>query len=271
MKKLNTTFIWILAVLITLFAAYFQRVSGPTYPVSGKVTINNSDIKYKLSRSATNTTDAPLKIIVPDTSISGKIIFKRFKSHDTLQTQQMMRVGDTLIFNLPKQPAAGKIMYQIALTHNDKDYVLSTKDNDFTVLRFKGSVPAWVLIPHIIIMFTAMLLSTRTGLEAVFRRKNTYKLSIYTLIFLLIGGFVFGAILQKYAFGVYWSGIPFGKDLTDNKTLIAIIIWVWAVVKLRRNPENRVLPIVAALVIITIYLIPHSLLGSEIDFTQMNQ
>jgi len=32
--------------------------------------------------------------------------------------------------------------------------------------------------------------------------------------------------VQHYAFGQLWTGVPFGWDLTDNKTLLAALAWV---------------------------------------------
>ncbi|MDZ7744022.1 MAG: hypothetical protein U5Q03_20390 [Bacteroidota bacterium] len=78
---------------------------------------------------------------------------------------------------------------------------------------------------------------------------------------------ILGPIVQKYAFDVYWAGWPFGHDLTDNKTLVSFIFWLIAVFVLRKNPENRTWPIIASVVLIAIYLIPHSVLGSELDYT----
>ena len=49
-----------------------------------------------------------------------------------------------------------------------------------------------------------------------------------TIIFLLLGGFLFGPIVQKFAFGQFWTGWPFGEDLTDNKVLFALIAFLVA-------------------------------------------
>jgi hypothetical protein len=42
---------WIIAVVVTLISLVYQRITGPTYPVSGKVVINGKTIAYKLNRS----------------------------------------------------------------------------------------------------------------------------------------------------------------------------------------------------------------------------
>ena len=49
---------------------------------------------------------------------------------------------------------------------------------------------------------------------------------------------ILGPIVQYYAFGDLWTGIPFGWDLTDNKTLIALIFWILAVVNEQKERET---------------------------------
>ena len=48
-------------------------------------------------------------------------------------------------------------------------------------------------------------------------------LTFLTMGSLFLGGMLLGPIVQNFAFGDYWTGIPFGWDLTDNKTLLAAI------------------------------------------------
>jgi hypothetical protein len=124
-----------------------------------------------------------------------------------------------------------------------------------------------VLIPHIIMMFTAMMMSTRTGLEAITRGKKTYAYAWITMGTLFLGGLILGPIVQKYAFGAYWTGWPFGHDLTDDKTLVAFIFWAIAVWRLFRKPENRTWPVVAMVILLMVYLIPHSMFGSSLDYS----
>ncbi len=51
---------------------------------------------------------------------------------------------------------------------------------------------------------------------------------------------ILGPIVQKYAFGELWTGIPFGWDLTDNKTLIAFLFWILAVIMNRKKERPLV-------------------------------
>jgi hypothetical protein len=118
-------------------------------------------------------------------------------------------------------------------------------------------------------MFAGMLFSTAAGLAALDKKRNPRPLVLPAAILLIFGGFVLGPLVQKYAFGVLWSGFPFGMDLTDNKTLISLLFWIAAVVAGRKGKPARALVLTASLVTLLIYLIPHSLLGSQLDYSKM--
>jgi len=75
--------------------------------------------------------------------------------------------------------------------------------------------------------------------------------------------------VQKFAFGAFWTGWPLGTDLTDTKTAVALLFWLIAMWRLRRRSGGRVRTIIASVVTLIIFLIPHSLLGSEIDYTEI--
>jgi len=260
--------IWILSLVITLASAFYQKMTGPTYPISGKVVLNNQDIPYKLIRTAENDRDAEIKIMVPDQAVTATIEYRRYKSYDTLTAKPLTRSGDKLFFMLPKQPAAGKVEYKIILTSASEQVTLDAGKNKPVVMRFKGPVPIYILLPHIILMFLGLLFSTRTAIEALTKGTKTYRLAIWTLILLIPGGLILGPIVQKYAFGAFWTGWPFGHDLTDNKTLVMVLVWLFAAFKLRRDPDNRTWPVIAAIIVLMVYIIPHSMLGSEIDHTK---
>ncbi|MFP4527514.1 MAG: hypothetical protein ACLFQX_03120 [Candidatus Kapaibacterium sp.] len=257
-----------MAFVLTLGIAVYQRTTGPTYPISGEKTIAGENIEYRLTRSHGGEGDEVIPIVAPDEDISGVMSYRRYRSHDQWKTEPLERSGDTLKARIPHQPPAGKVQYHIILISPEGEKIPLT-ENPLTI-RFKGDVPAWALIPHIIFIFGAMLISTRTGLEAFYGGRRVMPFIIITLIGLFFGGFVFGPIVQKFAFGVYWSGWPFGQDLTDNKTLVALIFWAIAFFRIRKNPGKTGWAVVAAIVLIVVFLIPHSLLGSELDYTKLD-
>ncbi len=265
MKNKNLLF-WILAIVVTLSMVIYQRMTGPTHPITGKLIVEGETFKYKLLRSYGGPDDAEIAIDDPNNKLEGTITLKRYKSYDEWATFPMRHHGGKLIASIPHQPPAGKVEYVIKLTNGTNTYELSDKP---VKIRFKGHVPAYILIPHILFMFMAMLFSTRTGIEAIAKGPRLLRYSIWSGALLMAGGLILGPIVQKYAFGAYWTGWPFGNDLTDNKTALAFIFWVIAVFKLMKNRENRKWALIASLVMTAIYLIPHSTLGSEIDHTKL--
>lgn len=263
MKK---TIFWFLAVVITLGSAVYQRMTGPTYPLRGKAVVAGTEVKFKLPRSAETVRDAEVRIPAP-APLQGYLDYKRFKTEDAWTRVVLVREGGDLVGLLPQQPAAGKLLYTINLTGGYATAPVAGEDP--VVIRFKDPVPAWIIIPHVLVMFAGMLLSTAAGLAALDKKRNPRRLTIWTVALIFIGGFILGPLVQKFAFGVAWSGFPFGMDLTDNKTLMAFLFWLIALVAGRKGKPARPFVIAASLVTLIVFLIPHSLLGSEFDYSRM--
>lgn len=263
-NKTKSILWWIFSILFTLSIAYYQRTTGPTYPVRGKVEINNQVLMYKLLTS--NDSDKPAQIYVKGSveGITGYITYRKYKSQNEWTRVELVTEENKLIGEMPQQPPAGKLSYNVVLESNSQTFNIN---EDPIVIRFKGPVPAYVLYPHILLMFLAMLFSTRTGIEALIKGDRTFSYTKVTLICLLLGGMILGPVVQKFAFGEYWTGWPFGKDLTDNKTLVAFVAWIIAVIRLRKNSEKRGWALAAAIILLAVYLIPHSMFGSELDYS----
>jgi hypothetical protein len=255
---------WILAFVMAITAAYYQRKTGPTYPANATVTINGTSYSLKLKRSQTNTQPCNIGIEIPET-FSGTVFYKRYPSVDEWTGTEMQRSGSVLTAVLPSQPAAGKMQYYISLSDKNGNIYNICKKKP-VIIRFKGEVPALVMIPHILIMFIAMLLSSLAGIYGLTRNPKHKKYGFLTLAFLVAGGIILGPLVQFYAFGNFWTGIPFGWDLTDNKTLLAVLIWLVAVI-LNRRKDRPQLTVIAAVVLLVIYSIPHSLFGSQLDYS----
>jgi len=266
---------WVVALLLMAGLAIYQRATGPTYPKKGTVEIGGVEVDYSIIRSFGGPGDADIRIEVPDKNVRGELIYKRFKSYDDWTIQDMKWEGNELVGYLPHLPPAGKMLFEVFL-EKDGDKKMITGEP--VLLRFKGSVPDFILIPHVIFMFTAMVFSLRAAISGLNKWDNTFNLTKYTLIFFGIGGLILGPLVQYYAFGFLWTGWPLAEgsinlfkfgDLTDNKTLFGIIGWVIAFIQMKRNPNAKYWAVIAAIILTAVYLIPHSLLGSEIDFREL--
>lgn len=279
--------LWFLAIIITLSAAVYQRMTGPTYPRRLDITVNDSLHKLKLVRSLGLNEKPVVRLSINDTSVKAKLYFKRFKTDDEYTPvdfvykvypvkspvmNKVFRIYEEKGFfaEVPQQPPAGKLQYYFVIT--DRNGIRVYLKEDPVVIRFKGDVPAFVLVPHILLMFVAMLFSTLAGLMALIKYPLFKKYGVWTLFLFIAGGFILGPLVQYFAFGELWTGVPFGWDLTDNKTLIALAFWILAVV-LNKNKERPYYTVLAAIVLLVVFSIPHSLFGSELRYStgQMTQ
>jgi hypothetical protein len=258
---------WTIAIVIFLGSAVYQRLTGPTFPVRGKIQMASETVRYRLSTSHGGPGDCPIALEVPDRSVTGTLSYVRLNSTDSWTEMSMRREGEYLVADLPHQPPAGKLVYKVTLKSGTTTMVIPPGEP--VVIRFKGAVPTPVLYIHIFFMSVAMIFANRTGLEALVADGKTRSLVLWTMVTLFIGGLIFGPIVQKYAFGALWTGWPLGQDLTDNKTAVAFIFWLIAFIVGRKGKPARGWVITAALVTLAIYLIPHSVLGSELDYSTM--
>lgn len=256
-------FLWLLAFAITLASAVYQRLTGPTHPKRGKAALAGQEIRYRLVRSMAGG-DAVVRVPAASPQTTGTLAWKRHKTRDEWTYVEMTRDGNDLTAKLPQQPPAGKLAYRVILQDGSERVTLGGEP---VIIRFRGEVPLPVLVLHVIAMFGSMLVGARAGLE-YFRPQPQYRaLLLWTLGLLTVGGLVLGPIVQKYAFGAYWTGWPFGTDLTDNKTAVAWLGWLIAWMKLRRTPERAGgWVLAAAIVMMIVFAIPHSLLGSELKY-----
>ncbi|RLD75863.1 MAG: hypothetical protein DRJ10_14515, partial [Bacteroidetes bacterium] len=210
------------------------------------------------------TEDAPIELAINDESVSAELHYNFFPEQEgeEWKTVKFKNDGEKMTAFLPNQPMAGKLMYYISINYGGK--IVELEKDAPIVIRFKGAVPNSVLYPHIFFMFFSMLLANVAGLFAIAKIPR-YKLYTYlTFIFLILGGLILGPLVQKYAFGDLWTGIPFGWDLTDNKTLFGFIFWLIAVIG-NLKKDRPYLTIIAAIAVLIIFSIPHSMYGSELN------
>ncbi len=255
-------------------AATYQRTTGPTYPLSGTATVSGQEIEYSLLRSQTTDSDALIAVPRPAGDVQGVLHYKRFGTDDLFTGLPMTVRGDSLVGFLPAQPPAGKLSYAVELVAGG-EYV-RIPEGEVVVIRFKDPVPLGVLLSHVAAMFFAMLIGVRAALAALFDPVQTPKLTWTALFLMTLGGMILGPIVLKYAFGMYWTGWPIGTDPTDNKTLAMWGAWIVAGVLYMIRPGQmqqvkRIVVVLATIVMLAVYMIPHSIGGTELDYEALDQ
>lgn len=268
-NKVNLT-LWIIAVIITALSILYQNTTGPTYPKKGNIVFTGKQIDYKLDRSALINKDCPVKIYTNDSLIKGALIWKRYNTQDNESSKPMRFENGYLVAELPVQEKmAMKLQYYVQLSTlkpgtENVDQLGYVPDKSGVVIRFRGDVPFMIILLHIIFIFAFELMSLKTGME-FFRKEPKYKkYTFWTLGLAIIGGFLLGPAVQYYAFNEWWTGFPFGFDLTDNKMLIAFAAWVAALVAIYKSKKPGYWVLGAAIITIGIFLIPHSVLSGNV-------
>jgi len=148
--------IWSLAAVITLCAAYYQRITGPTYPKKAVLMINGLSYTLRLTRSISLEERSEIRLGINDTTIKAVAFFRKFRSDDEYQISEFKyKVYPVHLFlmnrifgikeekgfyaSLPPQPRAGKLQYYIRITDLNGTRTLFKETP--VVVRFKGGVP----------------------------------------------------------------------------------------------------------------------------------
>lgn len=144
--------------------------------------------------------------------------------------------------------------------------------------RYIGEVPSAILIGHIGFIFATFFLVALASLSAIDVLRQQTGLSAmasanwWALVCCFIGGYPLGFLMNWYAFGGIWEGVPFGTDATDNKTqlllvyLILVTLLTLGTLTKGRCGSDRYsrkgrgwFGLGAFFVMLAIYLIPHSI------------
>ena len=249
---------WLLAIIITLSLSIYQRRTGPTNPKRVTIELSGDNYSFKLPRTGMRQ-DAIVKLPGVPSDAAAQLHYRGYPTSEEYTTVDFGWKDDMWQAALPVQPVAGKLQYYITVV--GKDY----PTDEPVVIRFRNDVPACILIPHILFMFAAMLFAVYTLMRILARKKYKGWL-IVTAATLFVGGYILGPLVQHVAFGPWWTGFPFGTDLTDNKTLISFLFFVAALATMKWK-HNKWVVCLAVLLMMLIFSIPHSTRGSEYDYT----
>ncbi len=178
--------------------------------------------------------------------------------------------GSEFSYRFQVEDAAGRVLATIP--------VEDSKDKPKQLwFRFEGPRSVVLLVGHILCMFVSFLLMVLVLLTAFEDVRNKAvrirlgKQTLWATIILFLGTFPIGMWLEYQVYATYWTGIPFGRDITDSKALVIFIYWLVMLYLLRGSAlssdprkdsvgatATRWIAIIGAVLSLALYLIPHS-------------
>jgi hypothetical protein len=183
----------------------------------------------------------------------------------------------TLVGNLPAGEIGKRLNYRIELSLNGvlKASMAPANARGY-LLKYKGQVSSFVLIPHILLMFAGVFSSFMAlfyGFDLILGKRKVKQAAIAVLLSFFcgfIGGVLIGIEVSHEVFGGSgWGGWPIGNDVTDTKTEIFLIFWLVTMIfgwlglsgkKLKiSNKTFGAMIIVSFIVTLAAFLIPHSI------------
>ena len=211
--------------------------------------------------------------------IKGYINHREGKSGEFIKTE-LVRIEESHKFAglIPGLEKGKRTYYYIEAT-DVADHTLRLPKTEYLVLRWIGDTPRFLLYSHIFFMAVALVFLIHALYYALYqlilekRNELLYKSVFWGTVCFFIAGFPIGWWVAYIAYGIAWTGVPFGWDITDNKTLITFFYWATIMVLLKGNPFRlvdskryiisdrtfSVLTIIGAIITLVVFLIPHSI------------
>lgn len=146
--------------------------------------------------------------------------------------------GNYFINTLPHRQKAQKYYFFISVKDN-KNLAVTLPENplvnkDFFRVTYKSDPNLWGLAAHVLLMIMTLFFLVHTLYFVINYLANKKEWSIkagfstvfWGMVVFFISGFPLGMWIAYEKYGVAWGGVPFGWDITDNKTQIAFLYWL---------------------------------------------
>lgn len=216
-----------------------------------------------------------------------RILYKKAKGEEFKKSvMQRVRDGSTYTDYLPGLSKGERWFYYIEAEDTNGNILNipeSVKEGERQInfyVTFEGTANRLLFISHIVLAITAVILWIHSVFYVVnhltTKERHNIRLAFNSVLYGTISFFIFafpvGGYIAHQVFGQAWSGIPFGWDITDNKSMViflyyAILIYLMKgeFYRLEVGKGNVIsdnnfsyLVILGIILTIVIYNIPHS-------------
>lgn len=263
----------IAAIVLTLVFVVIARITGPNFRYSVSQSGDGWTVTHRAPRVITDSDRSTLQ--VRETGNLGAVSAIRLLGRERTWEPGRFEVcagvplapaggARAWLFPVDRRPWMTKYDYSFRVTLKDGREVDLLRGGGLMTVRFRGDVPLSLTLVHAIPMFAGLYFVILACLLAFREMRGraaapgAVRTGFRGWLLMALGGLPLGWPMNWYAFGVLWEGWPFGADVTDNKTQAALLaygIGLW----LARRRGKAWPVVVATVVVVTVYLIPHSI------------
>ena len=248
-----------IAAGLTVVATFVQQFTSSDRPYNTSININKNDYDFKLPIVHEGNEECLLELNIPDTSIRGKIFFRRLNFNEDWKVNRLIRYDEKLLGVLSPQQPNLKLQYYIELESGANVYSIAKLNP--VIVRFQGAVPKYILFPHVALMFVALIFSCFAGILSLFNAESYKKYSNVTFYLFAIGIIIFGFLVHIISYRHLILN-PLGhNDLTFYKNLVIFLLWL-GVYQLNKKFNIRYLVFLVSLLTLVLYCLPQQLIIS---------
>ena len=208
-SRRSAALLWIAALALMVGAAVWQRLTGPTHPRRGTTAIAGQDVRWRLLRSSVSGEPFMVALPAPE-GVTGAVHYRRYPTDEPFrEVRDEPRRAERSWASCRPSPRPGSSS-TTSRSRRPPGRSGSPRASPSSCASRATCRPC-VLIPHVVTMFVSMMIGIRAALAAALGRPEARRYAWVAVVGIAIGGLVLGPIVQKYAFGAYWTGWPFGE------------------------------------------------------------
>jgi len=250
---------WALALVLCLTGLLVQRLISSELPLTVDQEWAGRRIASTLEQVHVGPGGQRLSVSGGDADWTGELIWRPVAGEAAFARMPLRNLGSLITGEIPAQARGRRAEYRLEI--ETPAGLLRLPAQGTLVTRFRGATPLALGLAHILLLALGLLLAMRAGLEALALGDHAQRFAWGSFLCVLAGGLVVGPLMKHYAYGLLWAGPPRGLDSTDSKTLVLALAWLLPLILRARGRRARRWIVVAALLSLLAFLVPHSTFG----------
>jgi hypothetical protein len=236
----SKTFRIIISVLLTIVLLGISRRASTRHPQEIVAEIGGVNITHT---TVTESKIGQMKTV--ELSLSGGdmasvqgILYYYYDNEPEQSVTMDNQNSGKLTAKLPPGDIGKQLRYRVGITqHGIVAGSIPLTGTPGYLVKYKGDVSVFVLIPHILLMFASVFfafIAMFLGFDLLSgsaKVKPPAGAALMALLCGVIGGVIIGIKVSHDVFGGFgWGGWPIGNDITDTKTEIYLLFWLITII-----------------------------------------